>query len=87
MGISSSVLVYEHFLICIQMMTMFCLVMHKFYSYMWAVHNFSKQKYFKVDRAHSHINEPPRDKTNKLTCAPNDDSDQPGQSLHCALSG
>ena len=37
--------------------------------------------------------EPPHDKTNKMTCAPSENSDQPGhslsldQSLRCALSG
>ena len=36
--------------------------------------------------------EPPRDKTNKLTCAPSEDSDQPWHppsliSLRCALNG
>ena len=34
------------------------------------------------------INEPPHDKTNKIACAPSEDSDQPGHppsliSLHC----
>ena len=36
--------------------------------------------------------EPPHDKTNKMTCAPSNDSDQPGHlpsliSLRCALYG
>ena len=36
--------------------------------------------------------EPPRDKTNKMICAPSEDSDQPGHlpsliSLCCALNG
>ena len=38
------------------------------------------------------INEPQHDKTSKLTCAPSEDSDQPGHlpsliSLRCALNG
>ena len=37
-------------------------------------------------------NEPPHDKTNKMTCVPSEDSDQPGNlpsliSLCCALNG
>ena len=37
-------------------------------------------------------NEPPHDKTNIVTCAPSEDSDQPvhaqsDQSLRCALNG
>ena len=30
--------------------------------------------------------EPHRDKTNKMACAPSEDSDQPGNPLHCALN-
>ena len=37
---------------------------------------------------YTHTNEPPHDKTNKMACAPNEDSDQPGHqpsliSLRC----
>ena len=36
-----------------------------------------------------HNNEPQYDKTNKMTCAPSEDSDQPGHllSLRCELNG
>ena len=30
------------------------------------------------------LNEPPHGKTNKIVCAPSEDSDQPGQSSLCA---
>ena len=32
-------------------------------------------------------NEPPHDKTNKMTCAPSEGSDQPRHPLRCALNG
>ena len=42
--------------------------------------------------AKNKINEPHRDKTNEIACAPSEDSDQPGHppsliSLRCALNG
>ena len=32
------------------------------------------------------LNEPPHDKTNKMACAPNEDSDQPGWSVFAVRS-
>ena len=48
--------------------------------------------YFQLHSLHLFIFEPPRDKTNKMACAPSEDSDQPGHppsliSLRCVLNG
>ena len=32
----------------------------------------------KIEKRHHNIFEPPHDKTNKMACAPSEDSDQPG---------
>ena len=44
---------------------------------------FIKLQQFKIGvvgcfASYNHLFEPPHDKTNKMTCAPNEDSDQPG---------
>ena len=53
---------------------------------------FFRAHYVQIKQYYKAKYEPPHDKTNKMACAPSEDSDQPGHppsliSLRCALNG